>query len=106
MIAVRERGQAIGLLIVVVTLIMATAAGVARLSIDIAQRSRAQNAADAAALAGATGGYADAVRAAQNNGGHLVAFARGAVSGADTLTLTVTVQFGSQSAVARVSDAP
>jgi Flp pilus assembly protein TadG len=104
MIAVRERGQAIGLLVIAVTLIMATVAGIARLSIGMAQRSRAQNAADAAALAGAVGGYAEAFRAAEHNGSHLVSYTRVGQAGADTFT--VTVQSGDQSASARVSNQP
>ena len=99
-----DTGQAMGLVIVSVTLIMGMSFGLARIAVGVAQQSSAQNAADAAALAGAVGGVPEAKRVAERNGGHLVAFERLDTGGADTVI--VTVECGGQSATARASDAP
>ena len=100
----RSSGQALGLIIVAVTLLMALTFGLVALSARQAQRGRAQIAADAAALAGALGGYAEAQRAAELNGGHIRSFTvndRGAIH-----AVTVTVEIDDQLATATASDEP
>ena len=62
--------------------------------------ARAESAADAAALAGVTGGQAASGAIAAANGAALVAWSR---SGHD---VTVTVQVGEQEATARATDEP
>ena len=62
--------------------------------------ARAQNAADAAALAGVTGGVAASSAIAAANDATVVAWSR---SGHD---VTVTVQVGEQQATARATDEP
>jgi predicted RND superfamily exporter protein len=62
--------------------------------------ARAQNAADAAALAGVTGGAAASSAIAASNDATVVAWSR---SGHD---VTVTVQVGEQQATARATDEP
>ena len=62
--------------------------------------ARAQNAADAAALAGVTGGAAASSAIAADNDATVVAWSR---SGHD---VTVTVQVGEQHATARATDEP
>lgn len=97
-------GQAVGLLIIALTLVMAVAFGLVALSARQLHRARAQTAADAAALAGALGGYAEAQRAAELNGGRLRRFIvsdRGAVH-----AVSVTVEVADQLAVAAASDEP
>lgn len=63
-------------------------------------RERARNAADAAALAGVTGGRAAADALAARHGASLVAFV------ADGDTVTVTVVYDEAAAVARATDGP
>jgi hypothetical protein len=63
-------------------------------------RQRAQNAADAAALAGVTGGREASERLAARNDGILIAWSR------DGRTVVVTVTVDGQSARARATDEP
>ena len=100
----RSSGQAVGLLIVAVTLVMAVAFGLVALSVRQSHRARAQTAADAAALAGALGGYAEAQRAAELNGGHILRFT--VSNRGDIHSVSVTVEVGDQLAVAAASDEP
>lgn len=67
---------------------------------ELADRHRAQTAADAAALAGVTGGRAGAVRLAAANDGTLVAWR---LVGDDVV---VTVEVGGHRASARATDGP
>jgi predicted RND superfamily exporter protein len=68
--------------------------------VGLIDHARAQNAADAAALAGVTGGAAAARAIAAANDAALVAWSR---SGHE---VTVTVQVGEQQAIARATDEP
>lgn len=63
-----ERGQAVPLLLVVLLLAVLAAVVVAEVGAATIERAEAQVAADAAALAGAVGGRAEAERAADANG--------------------------------------
>ena len=101
---VRDSGQAIGLVLMAVVLVAAVAAGIAGAAMRITARSRAQNAADAAALAGVDGGPDAAAAIAARNGGVLIAFNDVAVDGGATVTVEVTV--GDEHAVARASSGP
>jgi predicted MarR family transcription regulator len=70
------------------------------LLVDLVHRQRAQSAADAAALAGVTGGRAASARLASANDGVVVSWSR------DGRAVTVTVAVGDQRASARATDAP
>ena len=70
----RQRGQALPLLVVVVALAALVVIGLGRLGGVVVARAEAQTAADAAALAGAVHGRAAADGLAAANGGHLVSW--------------------------------
>jgi nitrous oxide reductase accessory protein NosL len=70
----RQRGQALPLLVVVVALAALVVIGLGRLGGMVVARAEAQTAADAAALAGAVHGRAAAERLAEANGGRLLAW--------------------------------
>jgi hypothetical protein len=89
-------------LVMLVGLAITTAVTLALVPVlgDLIDRQQAQSAADAAALAGVTGGRRAASSIAATNGADLVAWSR---SGR---RVTVTVQVGDQSARARATDEP
>ena len=98
---VRDRGSALVLTILIALAIV----GGATLSVvpvlhTLFDRQRAHSAADAAALAGVTGGYGAAAEVAAANGGVLVAWSQ------DGRRVTVTVQVGEQQVTARATDEP
>lgn len=95
-----ERGQAVVLMAVVVVFAALVAVGVAQVGSVMAERQRAQTAADAAALAGLHGGQLAAVQLASSNGAVLVSFSR------DGASVTVVVSSGRVHAHARASDGP
>lgn len=97
-------GQAIGLVVIAIVLIASIAIAMASVGSRLVERSAAQNAADAAALAGAFGGRADAEVIANRNGGNLVSF-RLERLGPDVV-IDVTVRIGGETASARASTAP
>ncbi|MEM8746555.1 MAG: pilus assembly protein TadG-related protein [Actinomycetota bacterium] len=100
-VARRDRGQAAILLVVAVTTVLivflVALAGLGATSID---RTRAQTAADAAALASLDGGREVAERFASAHGAELVEWTDG--PGADEVT--VVVRLGEVTAIARASD--
>ena len=69
-----ESGQVVPLMAGLVALVAVLALGTIRLGEVVTDRARAHTAADAAALAGASGGHAMAEEVATDNGGDLVAF--------------------------------
>jgi len=71
----RQRGQALPLLTVVVALAALVVIGLGRMGAVVVARAEAQTAADAAALAGALHGRPAADGLAMANGGHLVSWA-------------------------------
>jgi hypothetical protein len=71
---VRQRGQALPLLIVVVALAALVIVGLGRIGAVVVARAEAQTAADAAALAGAVHGRPAAEGLAAANGGRLVSW--------------------------------
>lgn len=98
-----DRGQAaIVLLVVTAVLTVVLTAAVADVGGHLVERSRAQHAADAAALASLRGGRAAAVALAHRNGATLIAWSVG--PGLDEVTVVVRV--GDSTARARATDAP
>jgi len=96
-----ERGQAAVLVITVVAaLLVVLSTALASMGRDTIDRTRAQTAADAAALAALDGGAAAALDLAARHGAVLTAWS---VSGSE---VTVTVRLGDVSATARATDAP
>jgi Flp pilus assembly protein TadG len=89
-------------MVIVVALAAALTAGLAELGTRARDRSRAQSAADAAALAGLDGGYASALRVAGTNDSTLLAWS----AGPRIHEVIVVVQVGGQIATARASDRP
>jgi Flp pilus assembly protein TadG len=99
----RDRGQAaIMFVVIVVAIATASTAGLVELGMRVRDRTQAQSAADAAALAGLDGGHREANRVAAANGSTLVTWS--AVPG--TREVTVVVQVRGQIASARASDEP
>ena len=97
----RDHGQAavslVGAVVTLLVVMLVALVGVGETSLD---RTRAQSAADAAALASLHGGRAAAERFASAHGGELVEWVEG--PGPDEVT--VTVRIGRTSATARASD--
>jgi len=71
---VGDRGQAVVLLLIPIALVATIALAVGGIAQRLVARSTAQVAADASALAGATGGQPAAARAAAVNGGELLEY--------------------------------
>lgn len=94
-----DDGQALPLGLAIAGLAVALAVGLATLVGHVIDAGRARTAADAAALAGVSGGPGAAARLADANDAAVVAFAR---SGE---TVTVTVRVGDVEATARASSA-
>ncbi len=100
---VGDRGQATALLLAVVVLAVLCAVGVAQLGATVVRHERAQAAADAAALAGATHGRDAAERMSELNGARLRSFV---VIDSGGGTVEVTVELDGSVAVARAARAP
>lgn len=96
----RDAGQAVLVVVGGVALTTALLLSTARFAADLNGESQARIAADAAALAGATGGRGQAEAAASENGASLVSF-----SGFGTAVI-VTVRVGSARATARAIATP
>jgi outer membrane lipoprotein SlyB len=94
----RCRGQAVILLLAVVVIAALAVIAVAQFSVRIVGRGGAQTAADAAALAGTTGGAAAAIELAVRNGARLVSYRE------DGAVVTVVVERGGERASARATD--
>lgn len=88
------------LMAVVVVLAALVAVGLAQAGAVVVDRQRAQTAADAAALAGLSGGRVAAQQLAASNGAALMSYDQ------DEFEVTVVVRFGQVSARARASDGP
>lgn len=100
----RDRGQAVLLLLPAIAVAAVVAVAVGRAGRDVIDRSRAQAAADAAALAGVDGGRPAAAALATANGGALLAFEEAPAG--SYLTVTVEVAVGDQHAQARATNGP
>jgi len=97
---VRDRGQAIVLVLAVVVVTVVLAAAVGRFSARLVDSQQAQLAADAAALAGVVAGRDAAERLAELNDGVLLLFVSTGVE------VTVEVRVGDVTARARATRAP
>ena len=95
-----DHGQATVVLLGCVALAAVVAVGAGELGVRLVHRQRAQTAADAAALAGVTGGPAAAARLAGVNGARLVSFT------ADGDDVLVVVEVDGERAAARATDGP
>jgi hypothetical protein len=93
----RERGQVVPLLALVVVVAAGAAILLARVGGEVVDRARARNAADAAALAGVTGGRPAAAHVAAANGAVLDRFAGVGDQ------VEVTVHVGASRATARAA---
>jgi len=99
----RDRGQATLLVLIVATaLCVSMATALVGFGGRLIDRTRAQTAADAAALASLTGGSSAAHTLAQRHGATLVEFSRGPGVG----QVTVVVRLGDATATAAATDAP
>ena len=98
--AVKDRGQAIVLVLAVVVVAVVCTVAMARFSVRLVDKQQAQLAADAAALAGVVGGRVAADRLAKANEGVLTMFA---VTGDEVF---VEVWVGDELAQARATRAP
>lgn len=97
----RDRGSMLVFVILVgVALTAAVTLALMPVLVSVVDRARAQNAADAAALAGVAGGETAAGAIAAANDATLVAWSR---SGYE---VTVTVRVGEREATARATNAP
>ena len=92
-----DGGQAVPLTAALVAIAAVLVLGIGELAGDVVDAGRARAAADAAALAGVTGGPAGAARFAARNGATLVRWRR---EGTDVL---VTVRVGDATASARAT---
>jgi Flp pilus assembly protein TadG len=101
----RDGGAALVLVVLVsVALAAAVLLALVPVLVELTHRQQAQSAADAAALAGVTGGRAAADRLAVANGATIIAWSQ-RVTGLG-VTVTVTVSVGGQQATARATDEP
>jgi hypothetical protein len=99
----RDSGQAaVFVVIVLTTIAIVLIMAVARLGTVVLERSAAQTAADAAALASLNGGRDAAVAVALANGGAVVSWSSGPAAD----EVVVTVRVGEEFATARATDAP
>jgi hypothetical protein len=99
----RDAGQAaVFVVIILTTIAIVLIMAVARLGTAVLDRSAAQTAADAAALASLSGGRDAAAAVALANGGVVVAWS----SGPAPDEVMVTVRVGEEFATARATDAP
>jgi len=97
----RDRGSAsVMVVLVAVAFTVAAGAGLAQLSRDLIDVSRARSAADAAALASVEGGREAAIELATTNGATLVSWAQ---LGSDVV---VEVRVGDAVATARATNVP
>jgi predicted MarR family transcription regulator len=98
---VRDRGSMLVFTVLVgVAICAAVTLALVPFLTDLVHRQQAQSAADAAALAGVTGGRAASASLAAANDGALVSWTR------DGRAVTVTVAVGDQRATARATDEP
>lgn len=99
----RDDGQAAVLVVTVATvLLVAIILALGDMGRTAVDRSRAQTAADAAALASLDGGHASAESLAQRHGASVVTWSQGP----GPSEVTVTVRLGDTTATARASNAP
>lgn len=99
----RDRGQAAVLVLVLATVLFASmSAALVEVGGRVIDRTRAQSAADAAALGAITGGHEAADTLARRHGATLVSFERRPDAG----RVTVVVRLGTATVHAAASDTP
>jgi hypothetical protein len=96
----RDRGSGSVLAVCGVVVVALAIVIVAKVVVAAAQQAGAQHAADAAALAGVTGGIGAARQVAEANGAELLAFSRGPGRAGGSVRVTVTVRRGERAAEA------
>jgi hypothetical protein len=96
----RDRGSGSLLAVGAVVIAALAVVVVARVVVAAAQQAQAQHAADAAALAGVSGGAGAAVNIAAANGAELVGFVMSAGRAGGAVRVTVTVRRGDRTATA------
>ena len=96
----RDHGQAVMLMLSIVALIGLLTVGVAKVGALLVEQSRARTAADAAALAGVSGGPAIAAAVAAADGATLLSFRR------EEADVVVVVRVGHTHARARATAGP
>jgi hypothetical protein len=103
--AMRDRGSMV-VLVAMVTVALTVAIGGALVPVvrQLGDQQRAETAADAAALAGVTGGQMASARLASSNGAELVSWKSSGPIGA--VTVTVVVRVGERIATARATNGP
>jgi hypothetical protein len=103
-----ERGQATPLVLAAVVLVAVMMIATAGFGGRLVRQEQAQAAADAAALAGVSGGRAAAMQLAAANGAELVSYAEEGVDEVTRIRLTVrvTVRVHDATATARATRAP
>jgi hypothetical protein len=99
-----DRGQAIPLIAMLLAVSVALILGVAHLGRSVADAARARTAADAAALAGVSGGRDASVRLAGEHGGQLLSWSQSGA--AAVVTVRVTVRVGRARATAVATNRP
>lgn len=97
---VRDKGQASLLAMAAVVVAAIAALVVAKVAVVAVDQARAQHAADAAALAGVTGGQPAAQQVATANRAELIGFTTSAPRAGGAVRVTVTVQRGDRTATA------
>ena len=97
----RDRGQVAPLMIVVLFIAMAAVAATVEIGQLLNESAQARTAADAAALAGAAEGRAEAAVLAAANGGVLLSYEEHKAADSGALLVTVAVQVGRASRTAR-----
>ena len=97
---VRDRGQAVVLLLAVVVMAALSVIAVGLFATRVVDRGRAQIAADAAALAATSGGRPAAERLASSNGGRLISYEQFGDG------VIVVVAVAGERATARATDGP
>jgi len=101
-----ERGQASLLALTGIVIAVLATALVARVTVAAVQQARAQHAADAAALAGVSGGATLAAAIAADNGAELVSFEGGDGRSGGSRRVTVVVRWGDRTARATAEGDP
>jgi Flp pilus assembly protein TadG len=101
-----ERGQATLLALCALVIVALVTVLVATVVVAATDQARAQHAADAAALAGVTGGPSAAGQLARANGAELVGYERGPGRAGGAVRVTVVVRRGDRTARASAEGDP
>ena len=101
----RDVGQAVVVVVMAVSAVFAaTAVGLTTMGSSLVDRTRAQTAADAVALASLVGGRSSGVELAERHGATVVSWTRFDVGGGRAVQ--VVIRLGDATATARATDGP